>query len=116
MSQAQELPPGTYLLTVELAQQAYRLSAFCRSLMSPQQRAAFQSDPERVMRAAALSDAEMRMVRARDWLAMVRYGVTHFLVFRIAGALGVGLVGVACQMRGETLEEFRRSRRVWEER
>jgi len=73
--------PGTYLLTVSLAQQA-----------------------------------EMALVRARDWLGMVRYGVNHFLVFRVAGIFGVGLAGAAAQMRGETLEEFKRTRHVWEER
>lgn len=108
--------PGTYLLTVSLAQQGYRLSSFCRSLMQPQARAAFKADEEGAMRAFGLDDTERAMVRARDWLAMVRYGVNHFLVFRVAGTLGVGLVGVAAQMRGQTLEEFRRTRRVWEER
>jgi hypothetical protein len=47
---------------------------------------------------------------------MVRYGVNHFLVFRAAGALGVGLAGAAAQMRGETLEQFKSTRRVWEGR
>lgn len=108
--------PGTYLLTVSLAQQGYRLSAFCRSLMQPQARAAFKADEEGAMRAFGLDETERAMVRARDWLSMVRYGVNHFLVFRVAGTLGVGLVGVAAQMRGETLEQFRRTRRVWEER
>lgn len=108
--------PGTYLLTVGLAQQAYRLSSFCRSLMQPQNRTAFKRDEERYMRECGLSEAEMTLVRERDWLQMVRYGVTHFLVFRVAGALGVGLAGVGAQMRGESLEEFRRTRRVWEER
>jgi protocatechuate 4,5-dioxygenase alpha subunit len=108
--------PGTYLLTVSLAQQAYRLSAFCRGLMRPEARAAFKADEEGAMRAFGLSEAEIAMVRARDWLAMVRYGVNHFLVFRLAGAVGVGLAGAGAQMRGQTLEEFKRTRRVWEER
>ena len=47
---------------------------------------------------------------------MVRYGVNHFLVFRVAGAVGDGLAAAGAQMRGETLEEFRKTRRVWEER
>lgn len=108
--------PGTYLLTVSLAQQGYRLSAFCRSLMRPEARAAFKADEEAAMRASGLDQAEREMVRARDWLAMVRYGVNHFLVFRVAGTLGVGLVGVAAQMRGETLDAFKQTRRVWEGR
>lgn len=108
--------PGTYLLTVSLAEQAYRLSAFCRSLMRPESREAFKADEVGAMRAFGLTEPEIAMVRARDWLAMVRYGVNHFLVFRVAGAVGVGLTGTAAQMRGETPEQFRRTRRVWEER
>jgi protocatechuate 4,5-dioxygenase alpha subunit len=106
---------GTYLLTVSLAQQGYRLSKFCRSLMQPETRAAFKADAERCMRDAQLTEEEMSMIRNRDWLAMVRYGVNHFLVFRAAGVVGVGLNGTGAQMRGESLEEFKRTRRVWEE-
>jgi protocatechuate 4,5-dioxygenase alpha subunit len=108
--------PGSYLLTVSLAQQAYRLSAFCRSLMNPEVRAAFKADEEKCLRDAGLTDAEIAMVRARDWLGMLRYGVNHFLVFRVAGAVGDGLAATGAKMRGETLEEFMRTRRVWEER
>lgn len=108
--------PGSYLLTVSLAQQAYRLSAFCRGLMQPENRAAFKVDEEQCLRAAGLSEAEMALVRARDWLGMLRYGVNHFLVFRVAGAVGDGLAATGAKMRGETLEEFMRTRRVWEER
>lgn len=111
-----EPSPGTYLLTVSLAQQAYRLNAFCRSLMLPASRAAFKADEEGAMRQFGLTEQEIALVRARDWLGMVRYGVNHFLVFRVAGAVGVGLTGAAAQMRGESLEEFKRTRRVWEER
>lgn len=108
--------PGTYLLTISLAQKGYRLSAFCRSLMRPESRETFKADEEGAMSAFGLDETEKAMIRARDWLAMVRYGVNHFLVFRAAGTLGVGLVGTAAQMRGESLEEFKRTRRVWEER
>jgi protocatechuate 4,5-dioxygenase alpha subunit len=108
--------PGTYLLTVSLAQQGYRLSQFCRSLMKPEQRAAFKADAERCMSDFGLNEAEKQMIRERDWLAMVRYGVNHFLVFRVAGVSGVGLTGTGAQMRGESLDEFKRTRRVWDER
>jgi protocatechuate 4,5-dioxygenase alpha subunit len=108
--------PGSYLLTVSLAQQAYRLSAFCRGLMQPENRAAFKADEEKCLRDAGLSDTEVALVRARDWLGMLRYGVNHFLVFRVAGAVGDGLSATGAKMRGETLEEFMRTRRVWEER
>lgn len=108
--------PGTYLLTVSLAQQGYRLSQFCRSLMKPEARAAFKADAEECMGDFGLSEAEKKMVREHDWLAMVRYGVNHFLVFRVAGVSGVGLTGTGAQMRGESLDEFKQTRRVWDER
>lgn len=108
--------PGSYLLTVSLAQQAYRLSAFCRGLMQPANRAAFKADEERCLREAGLSETEMTLVRTRDWLGMLRYGVNHFLVFRVSGAVGDGLAATGAKMRGETLEEFMRTRRVWEGR
>ena len=108
--------PGSYLLTVSLAQQAYRLSAFCRSLMKPEVRAAFKADEDKCLRDAGLSDAEIALVRARDWLGMLRYGVNHFLVFRVSGMVGDGLAATGAKMRGETLEEFMRTRRVVEGR
>jgi protocatechuate 4,5-dioxygenase alpha subunit len=108
--------PGSYLLTVSLAQQGYRLSTFCRSLMKPESRAACKADLESYMTSFQLTEAEKAMVRAKDWLAIARYGVNHFLVFRLASLFGDGLVGTAAQMRGETLDEFKRSRRVWEDR
>lgn len=108
--------PGSYLLTVSLAQQAYRLSAFCRGLMKPENRAAFKADEERSMREAGLNEAECALVRTRDWLGMLRYGVNHFLVFRVSGAVGDGLAATGAKMRGETLDEFMRTRRVWEKR
>ena len=107
---------GTYLLTVSYAQQGYRLSKFCRTLMNPDCREAFKADEERYMREFGLTNEEMAMVKARDWLAMVRYGVNHFLVFRVAGMTGFGLTGTGAQMRGETHDEFRKTRRVWEDR
>ena len=84
--------------------------------MNPEVRAAFKADEQKCLRDAGLTDAEVAMVRARDWLGMLRYGVNHFLVFRVAGAVGDGLVATGAKMRGETLEEFMRTRRVWEER
>ena len=108
--------PGSYLLTVSLAQQAYRLSGFCRSLMHPDARAALKADADKAFREAQLTEAEIALIRAKDWLGMVRYGVNHFLVFRVAGAVGDGLVATGAKMRGETVDEFARTRRVWEER
>ena len=84
--------------------------------MKPENRAAFKADEENCLRAAGLSADEIALVKARDWLGMVRYGVNHFLVFRVSGMVGDGLAATGAKMRGETLEEFLRTRRVVEGR
>ena len=103
---------GSYLLTGAASSRGYRLNRFCHSLQSPANRDAFKRDEFACMREHALSEEEIAMVTRRDWLAMVRYGASHFLVFRLSGTLGLGLAATGAQMRGETLEEFMRTRKL----
>ena len=106
------LPPGCYPLTGQAAGRGYRLNKFCHSLLDPVRRAAFAANADAEMRGAGLTDEEIQLVDARDWLAMVRYGASPFLVFRLSGVFGVGLAATGAQMRGETLEQFMQTRRV----
>ena len=106
------LPPGCYPLTGRAASRGYRLNTFCHSLMDPARRAAFAADADAEMQCAGLTDEEIQLVKLRDWLGMVRYGASPFLVFRLSGVFGVGLAATGAQMRGETLEQFMQTRRV----
>ena len=106
------LPAGCYPLTGQIAGRGYRLNAFCHDLIDPVKRAAFATDADAEMHSAGLTDEEMQLVKMRDWLAMVRYGASPFLVFRLSGVFGVGLAATGAQMRGETLEQFMQTRRV----
>ena len=103
---------GCYPVTGELAQRGYRLNKFCRTLLDAANRAALKQDEAAYLRSFGLSKEETQMVAARDWLAMIRYGASPYLIFRLSGALGVGLSGTGAQMRGETLEEFMETRAV----
>lgn len=104
--------PGTYLLTGAAASRGYRLNRFCKSLQQGANRAAFKQGERAYMQLHELSPEEIAMVERRDYLAMVRYGASHFLVFRLSGALGTGLAATGAQMRGQTLEEFMRTRTI----
>jgi protocatechuate 4,5-dioxygenase alpha subunit len=104
--------PGSYLFTGAAASRGYRLNRFCKSLQQEPNRAAFKDDDDAYMRAHQLTPEEVAMVKARDYLAMVRHGASHFLVFRLSGAQGVGLAATGAQMRGQTLDEFMRTRRI----
>ena len=106
------LPAGCYPFTGEVAARGLRMNRFCRSLMTPAVRERFKADPALAMAEAGLSEAEIAMVDARDWLGLVRYGVSPFLLFRLSGAVGDGLAATGARMRGETLEAFMRTRRV----
>ena len=106
------LPPGCYPLTGQAAGRGYHLNKFCHGLLDPAKRAAFAADANAEMRSAGLINEEIQLVEARDWLAMVRYGASPFLVFRLSGVFGVGLAATGAQMRGETLEQFMQTRRV----
>jgi hypothetical protein len=106
------LPEGCYPFTGQAAARGLRMNRFCRSLMTATVRERFKSDPASTMAEANLSPGEIAMVEARDWLGLVRYGVSPFLLFRLSGALGDGLAATGARMRGETLEDFMRTRRV----
>ena len=106
------LPPGSYPFGGTAASCAYGMNRFCHALLVPAHRDAFKADPAAAMQAAGLSLAETAMVNAHDWLALVRHGVSPFLLFRLSGAMGFGLAATGAQMRGQTLEEFMQTRNV----
>jgi hypothetical protein len=80
--------------------------------MSPETRAAFKADPERVMRDHGLSDYERNLVRAQNFNAMVRYGVNAFMIFKLANAFGVNQNQTGAKMRLQSFEEFMKTRNV----
>lgn len=106
------LPPGCYPLTGALAARGLAMNRFCHALLAPAAREAFKADPRAAMAQAGLSEAEIAMVDARDWLGLVRHGVSPFLLFRLSGLMGDGLAATGARMRGETLEAFMQSRRI----
>lgn len=103
---------GTYLFTGSAAQKGYHLNRFCMSLTDPENRAAFQADEAAYMKEFGMSDAEIDIVKRRDWLGLVKAGAHHFMVFKVAGAAGFNLVQTGAQMRGETVEQYLASRQV----
>jgi gallate dioxygenase len=94
------------------AARAYRLNEFLHDLVVPEVRAAFVSDPEALFRQAKLSDAEQELVRKRDWLGMIRYGVTFFVLEKMAAVLGIPNPQIYASMKGMSLEDFLRTRRT----
>jgi gallate dioxygenase len=103
---------GTYLSTGLRAQRGYRLSKFCRAFMDPAKRDAFKADPEKYMAEFGLTETERNFIRQQDWNGMLRYGVSTFLLQKLAAALGVAQNRMGAAMRGESFEDFLKTRKV----
>lgn len=101
---------GTYAFTLARSVKAYRINKFLHGLVEPAQRARFRADEITCMQRAGLSDVERDLVRARDWRALMHYGVIFFLLEKLAAVVGVSNLHVYAAMRGQSLADFQKTR------
>jgi gallate dioxygenase len=102
--------PGTYPFTLDRSVKAYRLNNFLHSLIQPEKRKRFLSDPEPLFEEAGLTAEEREMLRKRDWPALIHYGVIFFLLEKLGAVIGTTNLHIYAAMRGQTLEEFQKTR------
>jgi len=101
---------GTYPFTLKTSVKAYRLNKFLHGLTGPDQRHRFLADPEAAFEDAKLTPEERDIVRRRDWRAMIHYGVIFFMLEKLGAVVGVSNLHIYAAMRGQTLEEFQKTR------
>ncbi|MFT4173041.1 MAG: gallate dioxygenase [Rhodocyclaceae bacterium] len=101
---------GSYPFTLERSVKGYRLNRFLHALIEPAVRRAFLADQEALFATAALSETERDLVRRRDWRGMMHYGVIFFMLEKLGAVIGVSNLHIYAAMRGETLEQFQRTR------
>jgi len=87
-----------------------RLNRFLNALVHEKNRKHFLDQPEEAMQ--GLSDAEKDMVRRLDWKALQDYGASFFCLEKLARAKGVSNPQMVAHFRGESLEDFLKTRRV----
>jgi gallate dioxygenase len=97
---------GTYPFDVARSVKGYRINKFLHDLVIPGRRARFTDEPEIAMKDAGLTEQERELIRGRDWIGMIHYGVIFFMLEKLAAVTGVSNLHVYAAMRGETLEEF----------
>src|SRR4051795_8771055 len=102
--------PGTTVFTGERSRRGYRVNKLAMSLTDEKNREAFKADEHAYMQRFGLSDREMEFIAKRDWNGLVAAGGSIYLLIKIGGTLGQNLLQMGAQMRGETLEEFMKSR------
>jgi protocatechuate 4,5-dioxygenase alpha chain len=103
---------GTYPFDLRASHRALKLNRFFWRMVQPEWRQRFAADPEALMTDAGLSDQEKALVRARDWIGLVRYGVCFFVMEKFARVARMSNLEVYAAMRGESFEAFMQTRRV----
>ena len=68
------------------------------------------------MAAAGLDERAKELVRARDWLGLIQHGANFFVLEKLARVARTSNLEMYASMRGETFEEFLRTRRIPEAR
>jgi gallate dioxygenase len=101
---------GTYPFDVARSVKGYRINRFLHGLVTPEHRARFLDEPETAFKEAGLTEQEKELIRTRDWIGMIHYGVIFFMLEKLAAVLGVSNLHVYAAMRGETLEQFLETR------
>lgn len=101
---------GTYPFNHETSVRCYRINQFLHRMIDPQWRNRFKSDPEALFEDAKLTEEERELIRARNWRGMIHYGVIFFLLEKLAAVVGVSNLHIYAAMRGESLEDFQKTR------
>jgi gallate dioxygenase len=101
---------GTYPFDLAASVKAYRLNKYLHAMIDPEHRARFLADPEASFAEAGLTDEEKDLVRRRDWQGLIHYGVIFFMLEKLAAVVGVSNPHVYAAMRGESLDDFLKTR------
>ncbi len=103
---------GSYPFTFEQSRQAYRLNRYLHGIIQPELRGRFLYDREASYDRGGLSEEEKDMLRRLDWRALNQYGVIFFLLEKLAAAVGTPNQEIYAAMRGESLEDFQKTRKT----
>ena len=99
-----------YVFDLERSGRGLRLNRFLHGLTNDQKRKLFKENPEQAMK--DLTEQEKDMVRRMDWKALQDYGASFFCLEKLARTNGVSNPQMVAAFRGETLEDFLKTRRV----
>jgi len=101
---------GTYPFTLEKSVKTFRLNQFLHDMVYPHHRAAFKENEELSFTQAGLTESEKELIRNRDWRGLIHYGCIFFGLEKLGAVLGISNLHIYAAMRGETLEEFQKTR------
>lgn len=102
--------PGTYPFTHARSLKALRINRFLHRMIQPEWRKRFRADPQTLFQEANLTTEEQQLITQLDWRGMIHYGVSFFLLEKLGAVVNVSNLHIYAAMRGESLEEFQKTR------
>ena len=99
-----------YVFDLERSARGLRLNRFLNGLTKAENRKLVLEKPEEAMK--VLAEEERAMIRRLDWKALQDYGASFFCLEKLARTKGVSNPEMVAAFRGETLEQFLKTRRV----
>lgn len=84
----------------------YRINKLCDSLSHEKNRIAYKDDEIGYLDRFSLTEAERRLVLARDFPGLLEAGGNIYYLLKLGVVVGKGLYYMGAQMRGETYEQF----------
>ena len=99
-----------YVFDLALSARGLRINRFLHGFTDPERRRLFVENQEKAM--DGLTEEEKNMIRKLDWKAMMDYGASFFCLEKLARSKGVSNPEMVAAFRGETLEQFLKTRRV----
>ena len=103
---------NTSIFDLRLAAKGRRLNKLCHTLCDPRNRDAFKADEEGYLAKFGLTEEERRLVRQRDFRGLIEAGLNIYWMLKLGSATGNSLYRMGAQMRGETYEEFLKTRKI----
>ena len=105
--------PGTVVFTGQRSRQGLKLNRFAYSLHKAENRESYKLDPDGYMNGYGLSEWEKQKVLEKDWKVLVEEGGgSIYMLLKVGAITGDGLASYGAQQRGETKEEFLKTRKV----
>ena len=104
--------PDTSIFDLRLSRKGRRLNKMCEALCSPAERDAFKRDEDAFMTRFSLTDIEKELVKKRDFKGLIEAGMNIYAMLKVGSATGNSLYKMGAQMRGESYEEFLKTRNI----
>ena len=104
--------PDTSIFDLRLSRRGARLNRMCSALCSPVERDAFKRDEEAFMTRFSLTEEEKNLIRKRDFRGLIEAGMNIYAMLKVGSATGNSLYRMGAQMRGESYEEFLKTRNI----